>query len=115
MASVGFSVEYLTKQEIIYRELYDGILAHRYRPGERLDLEGIAAMAGTSRTPVREAVRRLESQGLVTAVPHRGFFISKLSIAKIVELYHIRAVLEGLAARRSAGNRKVMPFLLPPP
>ena len=104
MSFDSFNVEYLTKQEIIYKELYDGILAKRYRPGERLDIEEIASRAGTSRTPVREAVRRLESQGLVTTVPHRGFFVSKFSLIKMLELYRIRAVLEGLAARLAAGQ-----------
>ncbi len=97
-------MEYRTKQELIYQELYDGIVDGRYRPGERLDLDAIAERVGTSRTPVREAIRRLESEGLVTSVPHRGTVVSQLSIDEIAELYHIRAVLEGLAARLAAGN-----------
>jgi DNA-binding GntR family transcriptional regulator len=100
----GPSLEYQTKQEIIYRELYDGIVAGRYQPGERLDLRDIAEWAGTSRTPVREAVRRLESEGIVTSIPHHGFIVSKFPIEEIIELYHIRAVLEGLAARLAAAN-----------
>ncbi len=100
----GPITEYQTKQEIIYRELYDGIVAGRYQPGERLDLSEIAAWANTSRTPVREAVRRLESEGIVTSIPHHGFIVSKFPIEEIIELYHIRAVLEGLAARLAAAN-----------
>ncbi len=100
----GPITEYQTKQEIIYRDLYDGIVAGRYQPGERLDLREIAEWAGTSRTPVREAVRRLESEGIVTSIPHHGFIVSKFPIEEIIELYHIRAVLEGLAARLAAAN-----------
>ena len=98
----SFDIVYLTKQEIIYKELHEGLLAGRYLPGERLDLDEIAAAAGTSRTPVREAIRRLESQGAVTAIPYHGFFVAKLSIDAVIELYRIRAVLEGLAARLAA-------------
>lgn len=104
MRTVAPTVEYQTKQEIIYRELYEGIAGGRFAPGERLDLDEIAARLGTSRTPVREAIRRLESEGIVTSVPHHGFIVSKFPIEEIVELYHIRAVLEGLAARLAARN-----------
>jgi DNA-binding GntR family transcriptional regulator len=100
----SLATQYQTKQEIIYDQLHDGIVSGRYRPGERLDLDAIAEHAGTSRTPVREAMRRLESEGLVTSIPHRGYIVSELSVAEIVELYHIRAVLEGLAARLAAHN-----------
>ena len=88
------AVAYRTKQELIYQELHDGILKGRYKPGERLDIEEIAAKMGTSRTPVREALRRLESEGLVASVPHRGTVVSQLSLDEVAELYHIRAVLE---------------------
>jgi len=95
---------YKTKQDIVYTELYDAIAAGRYRPGERLDLNDIATRYGTSRTPVREALWRLESDGLLKAVPHHGFVVSNLPGREIAELYHIRAVLEGLAARLAAGR-----------
>ncbi len=97
-------MEYRTKQELIYQELLDGIQTGRFKPGERLDMEAIARRVGASRTPIREAIRRLESEGLVTSVPHRGTIVAKLSLEEIAELYHIRAVLEGLAARLAAQN-----------
>jgi len=95
-------MEYRTKQELIYEELLDGIMTGRYKPGERLDIEAIAQRVGASRTPIREAIRRLESEGLVTSVPHRGTLVAQLSVQEVAELYHIRAVLEGLAARLAA-------------
>ena len=68
------------------------------------DLNEIAARYGTSRTPVREAMWRLESDGLISVAPHRGFVVSKLPVEEIEELYRIRAVLEGLASRLAAGK-----------
>lgn len=104
MSENGSATLYKTKQDIVYTELYDAIAAGRYRPGERLDLNDIAARYGTSRTPVREALWRLESDGLLKVVPHHGFVVSKLPVQEIAEIYHIRAVLEGLAARLAAGQ-----------
>lgn len=104
MSETSSMTLYKTKQDIVYTELYDAIAAGQYRPGERLDLNDIAARYGTSRTPVREALWRLESEGLLRAVPHHGFVVSKLPVHEIAELYHIRAVLEGLAARLAAGR-----------
>lgn len=104
MAVNGQIVQYKTKQDIVYTQLYDEIVSGRHMPGERLDLNEIAARYGTSRTPVREAMWRLESDGLITVAPHRGFVVSKLPVEEIEELYRIRAVLEGLAARLAAGR-----------
>jgi len=97
-------LEYKTKQDLIYTELYNGIVSGRYRPGEYLQLNEIAARLGASRTPVREAIWRLESEGLVNSLPHRGFMVAKIPAEEMVELYHMRAVLEGLAARLAAGR-----------
>jgi DNA-binding GntR family transcriptional regulator len=54
---------------------------------------------GTSRTPLREAIRRLQTEGLVDIEPHRGALVADLSVEELIELYHIRAVLDGLATR----------------
>lgn len=104
MAVSGQIVQYKTKQDIVYTQLYDEIVSGSHMPGERLDLNEIAARYGTSRTPVREAMWRLESDGLITVAPHKGFVVSKLPVEEIEELYRIRAVLEGLAARLAAGR-----------
>jgi DNA-binding GntR family transcriptional regulator len=100
----GSAIQYKTKQDIVYTQLYDEIVSGGHLPGERLDLNEIAARYGTSRTPVREAMWRLESDGLITVAPHRGFVVSNLPVEEIAELYHIRAVLEGLASRLAAGR-----------
>lgn len=96
------ALEYRTMQEIVYEKIRDAILGGQYSPGQRLVAEELARILGVSRMPVREALHRLESTGLVDSTPHRGTVVSELSEEEIVEIYHIRAVLEGLAARLAA-------------
>jgi DNA-binding GntR family transcriptional regulator len=86
-------------QEIAFESIREAILSGRYAPGERLLADDLARELGTSRMPVREALQRLEVAGLVSITPHRGAVVNELSKEDIVEIYHIRAVLEGLAAR----------------
>ncbi len=93
---------YRTMQEIAYDAIREAILSGRYAPGQRLMADDLAQELGTSRMPVREALHRLEATGLVSITPHRGAVVSELSRDEIVEIYHIRAVLEGLAARLAA-------------
>lgn len=93
-----------TKQDYVYERLYDAILNGRFKPGEHLVLEDLADELGTSRTPLREAIRRLQTEGLVDIIPHRGAVVADLSIQELIELYHIRSVLDGLAARLAAEN-----------
>jgi len=89
-------------QEIAYETIREAILSGRYAPGQRLLADDLASEIGTSRMPVREALQRLEVAGLVSITPHRGAVVNELSKQDIVEIYHIRAVLEGLAARLAA-------------
>ncbi|TIQ75714.1 MAG: GntR family transcriptional regulator, partial [Mesorhizobium sp.] len=70
-----------------------------YRPGERLIPEEIAAEIGMSRMPVREAFRRLASDGLVVLRPNRGCVVAGLTVDELYEIFEIRSVLEGLAVR----------------
>lgn len=85
-----------------YEQLLDEIEAGRLAPGERLRETELAARLGVSRTPVREAIRALEADGLVTHVPRMGATIRRLDYAEVTELYEMRAVLEGTAARLAA-------------
>ena len=85
--------------------LRSAILGGRYLPGERIRQEEIAARSGASRIPVREALRMLDSEGLVTLVANSGAWVTKLSIAECVETYLIRERLEPLLLRGS------MPYL----
>lgn len=85
-----------------YRRLLDNIRAGTLLPGARLRETEIADMLGISRTPVREAIRQLEADGLVIHLPRQGATIRTLDHAEVIELYEMRAVLEGTAARLTA-------------
>jgi DNA-binding GntR family transcriptional regulator len=87
-----------------YSALRAGILTGRHGFGERLGEIEIAAELGLSRTPVREALRRLGSEGLVEVLPNRGARVRTWTAQDLEESYELRAVLEGLAARRAAAR-----------
>lgn len=67
--------------------------------GDRLSVPAIAAALGVSRSPIREAVQRLLGEGLATEVPHRGAVVARYGPGELAEMYQVREVLEGLAAR----------------
>ena len=79
--------------------LRNAILAGEYAPGERIRQDELAAAAGASRLPVREALRMLESEGLVTLVANTGAWVSQLSASECHELYLMREHLEPLLLR----------------
>lgn len=79
----------------------EGILNGTYAEGEQLRQDAIAADLGVSRIPVREALRQLESEGLVTFTPHHGAVVSTFSVAEIEELFELRALLETELIRRA--------------
>jgi DNA-binding GntR family transcriptional regulator len=80
----------------------EAILEGRIGPGERLKEETIARDLGLSRTPVREALLLLQGEGLVESSPNRGATVRAYGADEIDEMYQLRAVLEGYAARRAA-------------
>jgi DNA-binding GntR family transcriptional regulator len=88
--------------QAIARQVRDAILDGRLGPGVRIRQEALARRFGVSRIPVREALRLLESQGLVTLVPHSGARVARLDLAEHLELYLIREALEPLAIAESA-------------
>jgi DNA-binding GntR family transcriptional regulator len=98
-AGAGLPARYRTMQEIAHETIRDAILSGRHRPGQRLVTDELARELGVSRMPVREALHRLGVAGLVSIAPHRGAVVSELSASECAELYRIRAVLDGLAAR----------------
>jgi DNA-binding GntR family transcriptional regulator len=85
-------------------EIRQSIIAGRLEPGSRLVERKLIAMMGVSRTVIREALRQLESEGLVSVIANKGPIVRELTLAEARDLYSIRAVLEGLAARRFAEN-----------
>jgi DNA-binding GntR family transcriptional regulator len=85
--------------ELAYSRIKKMIAEHRFSPGARINVEELTRKFGASRTPIWEAIRRLEQEGLVRNVPNRGVFLVELTREAAVELYTVREVLEGMAAR----------------
>ncbi|MFN4171740.1 MAG: GntR family transcriptional regulator [Pseudorhodobacter sp.] len=85
-----------------YRRILESIRSGDLPPGSRLRETDLAERLGLSRTPVREAIRQLEADGLVTHLPRQGATVRRLDYAEVIELYEMRMVLEGTAARLAA-------------
>lgn len=92
----------LSRAEFVYKKLREGIRFGEFKPGQRLREAELATELKVSRTPIREAIRRLASDGLVEVAPSRGVMIIELDKQQVRELYALRAVLEGAAARFAA-------------
>jgi DNA-binding GntR family transcriptional regulator len=88
-----------TKNVAVYRKLRQGIIKGKLKPGQKLVMADLAKTFGLSETPVREAIRRLESDGYVHFTPHTGAVVTKIDEGKLVEIYLIRIELEALATR----------------
>lgn len=88
--------------EAAYEAVMDAIRRGDYLPGARLREEEVGARLNLSRTPVREALRRLEAEGIVEHRPRAGAVVRRLSHAELVELYEMRVVLERTAAELAA-------------
>ena len=93
---------YEPKAHAIVRRLREAILDGRLPPGLRIGQEALARQLGVSRIPVREALRQLEVEGLVTLRPHSGARVARMDWAEHVELYRIREALEPLVIAESA-------------
>ena len=94
--------------ERVYRHLLAGIREGEFHPGERIKEASVAKSLGISRTPVREAIRRLQSEGRVIIEPQRGAVVAELDRLEISELYLLRQELEGIAARFAAQHASEM-------
>lgn len=88
--------------ERVYKSVRDLILSQAYLPGSKLNVEQLCRNLGVSRTPVWDAMRRLETEGLVSTVPRHGVFVLNYAVEKIRDLFAVRGALEGLAARQAA-------------
>ncbi|MBS0579625.1 MAG: GntR family transcriptional regulator [Proteobacteria bacterium] len=89
-----------------YHAVREGIIAGRFPPAKRITEQEVAAVAGVSRTPVREALRRLHAEGLVDFRPNQGAMVTAWSEQETQEIFELRAILEsygaGLAAQRAS-------------
>ncbi len=93
------SLKFITKNVAVYEALRKDIIDGRLKPGQKIIMSEVAKEFGLSDIPVREAIRRLESEGYVHFTPHVGAIVSELDGDKIIELYLIRMELESLATR----------------
>ena len=91
-----------TRSESVVEALRAAILAGQFQPGERLHEVKLTALLEVSRTPVRAALQKLASEGLLDYTPNRGYTLREFSLGEVVNAYEVRAVLEGLAARLSS-------------
>jgi DNA-binding GntR family transcriptional regulator len=91
-----------SKSDQVYTALRDEILNGQLRPGESLSVLGVAERFGASRTPVRDALMRLESDGLVALIDRQGARVSPISIRGVRDLFELRVLLEGAATRQVA-------------
>lgn len=104
-SDIRASVERLRQRSLVVEvrdELERMILEGELRGGERLNEANIADQLGVSRSPVREAARSLEREGLVRTVANKGVFVRELSINEALELYDLRAMIAGFLCGRAA-------------
>ncbi len=85
-----------------YESIREAILSHRMEPGQMLSIGRLADELGISRTPVRDALLRLAEEGFISMVPFRGAFVTSISPRDVEEVYELRSLLHGYAARLAA-------------
>lgn len=95
----------LSLPDVAYAEIREAIISYHLEPGSELRQERIASQLGISRLPVRDALRRLEAEGLVILRPRRGFVVAEINREEIVDLFELRGVLEGKAGYLATINR----------
>lgn len=105
MTGKGFLLnieEYKPLRDIVFEAMREMIVSGKLAPGERLMEIQLAEEMGVSRTPVREAIRKLEIEGLVVMMPRKGTYVAGLSIKQMAEVFEIRTALEELAVQLAA-------------
>ncbi|WP_058486255.1 GntR family transcriptional regulator [Defluviitalea phaphyphila] len=86
----------------VFHKIREDILEGKYEPGKPIRETAISQDLGVSRTPVREALKQLELEGLVTSIPNKGTVVTGITEQDIIDIYAIRSLIEGLAARWAA-------------
>jgi DNA-binding GntR family transcriptional regulator len=95
---------YRPASELILEGVRQLILRGELKPGERIRQEALASEYGVSRIPVREALRQLENEGLVSLVPHSGARVARVDLNECVELYRLREAIEPIVLAASVPN-----------
>jgi DNA-binding GntR family transcriptional regulator len=102
MIRVGYSGESGAANSLgtrVFKQLQNDIINGEYQPGDYLTETKLSEELGVSRTPIREALKQLELEGLVKSTPGRGVTVQGISTKDIEDIYTIRMMIEGLAAR----------------
>lgn len=94
--------EALTLADRVFSEIQNAIVRGELAPGSKMSEAELAARYGVSRGPLREALRRLEGRKLLTRIPHVGVRVISLSFEELIQIYHVREAMEGMAARLAA-------------
>ncbi len=103
--------EYLPLRDIVFQTLRKAILTGELEPGERLMETQLGEKLGVSRTPIREAIRKLELEGLVVMVPRKGAQVAQFTEKDIKDVLEVRAALEALAAKLACTRMDDRSFL----
>lgn len=90
--------EYLPLRDVVFKTLRQAILTGEFMPGERLMEISLAKRLGVSRTPVREAIRKLELEGLVVMIPRKGAAVARITVSDLKDVLEVRCHLEEFAA-----------------
>jgi DNA-binding GntR family transcriptional regulator len=93
------TLPFKTKNEAVYETLRHDIIDGKLKPGEKIVVSNLAKEFGFSEIPIREAIKKLESEGLLQLTPHVGTMVSKIDGKEVIEIYLIRTELESLAAK----------------
>lgn len=97
---------YKPLRDVVFENLRTAILEGNLKAGQRLMEVQLAEQLGVSRTPIREAIRKLELEGLVVMLPRKGAYVANMSFKDLIDVLEIRASLEGLAASLAAERRR---------
>ena len=100
--------EYLPLRDVVFNTLRDAILKGELEPGERLMEIQLAERLGVSRTPIREAIRKLELEGLVVMIPRRGAIVASITEKDLKDVLEVRRTLEIMAAEIACD--RITPF-----
>ncbi len=98
------NLEHIELTDRIYARVKKMIFDQELLPGQKLLQEKLSAELGVSRTPLLKALHRLESEMLVESKPRRGLYVKALSAQEVIDIFNVRAVIEGLSARLAAGR-----------
>ena len=101
-AATSDALRNISRSEFVFASLRDAIWEGRFAPGQRIPEEEIAHSLGVSRTPVRDALRRLQERGMLVVGAGRRLVVAELTKQQVLELYAMREILEGSAARFAA-------------